>query len=152
MLCGFIIVTMLMITSLLDYITVARVIGKLCCVAFLATLILFGLRRIYKEADVTLDFLKLRTSCVTVSSSFATFLRPLASLLMATFHEHMCVHTRRRSLPNSGFILPFIDHLMALDLSAGRVAKYANHIYTLMKKCPFDPQRATKRDIENLLK
>ena len=74
---------------------------------------------------------------------------------MASVHEYgrrlENARERIRSLPNSGFILSFIDHLMALGLSAGRVAKYANHIYTLIRRCPFDPQNATRRDIENVI-
>jgi integrase/ribosomal protein L40E len=61
--------------------------------------------------------------------------------------------TRRRleSLANSRFLLSFLDHLRALGLSCGRVAKYANHICSLMRGCSFDPQNATRRDVERVL-
>ncbi|MEM3550319.1 MAG: tyrosine-type recombinase/integrase [Candidatus Bathyarchaeia archaeon] len=58
---------------------------------------------------------------------------------------------RIKGLANSSFLLSFIDHLEALGLSAGRVAKYANHICALMKKRPFDPRNATKMDIEGVI-
>jgi len=58
---------------------------------------------------------------------------------------------RIRSLPDSDFLQSFIDHLRALGLSTCRAAKYANHIYTLMRRCPFDPQHATRRDMENVI-
>ena len=47
MLWGCIIVTMLIIASFLDYITVAKVAAKLCGAAFLATLMSFALRSRY---------------------------------------------------------------------------------------------------------
>ena len=44
---------------------------------------------------------------------------------------------------NNGELLPaFIDHLEALGLSKGRLAKYANHICAIMKKHPFNPSDA----------
>ncbi|MEM3602560.1 MAG: hypothetical protein QXN87_07800, partial [Candidatus Bathyarchaeia archaeon] len=47
--------------------------------------------------------------------------------------------------------MDFIDHLQALGLSKGRIAKYANHLCVLFKACPFDPHHATKRSIERVI-
>jgi integrase len=58
---------------------------------------------------------------------------------------------RLESLDSGSFLLSFIDHLMALGLSCGRVTKYANHLCSLMRSCPFDPQKATRQDVERVL-
>lgn len=60
---------------------------------------------------------------------------------------------RRRisSLANSRLLLSFLDHLEALGLSDGRVAKYANHMCALMRGCPFNPQTATREEIERVI-
>jgi len=58
---------------------------------------------------------------------------------------------RIRHLTNAEFFLSFISHLEALGLSAGRGAKYANHICALMRKYPFDPQNAPKGDVEGVI-
>ncbi|MEM3828411.1 MAG: hypothetical protein QXP36_04235, partial [Conexivisphaerales archaeon] len=57
------------------------------------------------------------------------------------YHKRVESAKRRlRSLPYSELLLNFIDHLQALGLSKGRIAKYANHLCTLFKACPFDPR------------
>jgi len=58
---------------------------------------------------------------------------------------------RLEGLASGSFLLSFLDHLRALGLSQGRVAKYANHICSLMRGLPFDPQNATRRDVERVL-
>ena len=49
---------------------------------------------------------------------------------------------RLASLDNGELLPAFIDHLEALGLSKGRLAKYANHICAIMKKHPFNPSDA----------
>jgi len=60
---------------------------------------------------------------------------------------------RRRigSFADSQLLLGFLDHLKALGLSDGRVAKYANHICALMRGCPFNPKTATREDVERVI-
>ncbi len=52
---------------------------------------------------------------------------------------------------NSGLALSFLDHLEALGLSVGRVAKYANHLCTLLKVIDFDPTSASKKDVDRVV-
>ncbi|MGB9779068.1 MAG: tyrosine-type recombinase/integrase, partial [Candidatus Bathyarchaeales archaeon] len=63
----------------------------------------------------------------------------------------MSAKGRIKGLANGSFLLSFIEHLEALGLSAGRVAKYANHICALMRKCPFNPVKASRGDIEGVI-
>ena len=56
----------------------------------------------------------------------------------------MCIRDRK-------LLLSFLNHLEALGLSTGRVAKYANHLCALMKHCPFNPTMAERRDIERVI-
>jgi len=59
---------------------------------------------------------------------------------------------RRLSLlKHSRLLLDFIDHLSALGLSKGRVAKYANHLCAIFRRQPFDPLNATRKDIEAVI-
>jgi len=58
---------------------------------------------------------------------------------------------RLSRLENSSLLLSFIDHLSALGLSVGRVAKYANQLCTLMKNCPFNPAKADRRVVERVI-
>ncbi|MGC8998551.1 MAG: tyrosine-type recombinase/integrase [Candidatus Bathyarchaeia archaeon] len=60
---------------------------------------------------------------------------------------------RRRltQLRHSDLLLAFVDHLLALGLSEGRVAKVANHLCTLFRSCPFNPSKATVRDVEGVV-
>ena len=52
-------------------------------------------------------------------------------------------YSRRLESLDNGELLPaFIDHLEALGLSRGRLAKYANHVCAIMKKHPFNPSDA----------
>ena len=57
---------------------------------------------------------------------------------------------RRRlaQLRHSSLLLAFVDHLLALGLSDGRVAKIANYLCTIFRNCPFDPASASMRDVE----
>ena len=58
---------------------------------------------------------------------------------------------RLRRLRHSQLLLDFIDHLHALGLSKGRIAKYANHLCVLFRACPFDPRRATRKTVERIV-
>ena len=58
---------------------------------------------------------------------------------------------RLAKLKQGKLLLGFLNHLEALSLSTGRVAKYANHICALMKHCPFNPAKAERRDIEQVI-
>jgi integrase len=58
---------------------------------------------------------------------------------------------RVSELRNSDLALSFLDHLEALGLSVGRVAKYANHLCTLLKVIDFDPTSASKKDVERVV-
>jgi integrase/recombinase XerD len=58
---------------------------------------------------------------------------------------------RISSLANSRLLLAFLDHLKALGLSDGRVAKYANHICALTRGSPFNPKTATREEIERVI-
>ena len=58
---------------------------------------------------------------------------------------------RLRSLQHSELLLEFINHLGALGLSKGRVAKYANHLCVLFRACPFDSRLAARKDIEKVV-
>jgi len=58
---------------------------------------------------------------------------------------------RLAGLDNGELLLAFIDHLEALGLSKGRLAKYANHICAIMKKHPFNPSDATRKDVERVI-
>ncbi len=60
---------------------------------------------------------------------------------------------RRRlsQLRHSDLLLAFVDHLLALGLSEGRVAKVANHLCTIFRNCPFDPSSASVRDVEGVV-
>jgi hypothetical protein len=116
------------------------------------------------EDDVGMDgevlgrFLTIRTN---TSSSGAVFINPIFRCSCSSTFGMLDIHQyerrlenareRIRSLPDSDFLQLFIDHLRALGLSTRRAAKYANHIYTLMRRCPFDPQHATRRDMENVI-
>jgi len=51
----------------------------------------------------------------------------------------------------SRLLLGFLDHMVALGLSTGRVAKYANHISALMRNVVFDPVKATRSDVERVV-
>ncbi|MEM1660013.1 MAG: hypothetical protein QXR17_02560 [Candidatus Bathyarchaeia archaeon] len=57
--------------------------------------------------------------------------------MIANIHDYAGRLRRARErlsrLENSSLLLSFIDHLSALGLSVGRVAKYANQLCTLMK-------------------
>ncbi len=59
---------------------------------------------------------------------------------------------RRRlaELEDSDLLLEFINHLEALGLSTGRVAKYANHVCALLRDVNFNPSKATRRDVERV--
>jgi hypothetical protein len=50
------------------------------------------------------------------------------------------VKQRVAMLRNSGLALSFLDHLEALGLSVGRVAKYANHLCTLLKVIDYEAE------------
>ncbi|MEM3730529.1 MAG: tyrosine-type recombinase/integrase [Candidatus Bathyarchaeia archaeon] len=68
------------------------------------------------------------------------------------YHKRVESAKRRlRSLPYSELLLNFIDHLQALGLSKGRIAKYANHLCTLFKACPFDPRHASRKSVEGVI-
>jgi integrase len=54
-------------------------------------------------------------------------------------------------LENGQLLLDFVAHLEALGLSTGRVAKYANHVCALTKRCPFNPKTATRSDVEKVI-
>lgn len=54
-------------------------------------------------------------------------------------------------LENSGLALGFINHLEALGLSMGRVAKYANNVYVLLKRTGFNPSKATRKKVEDVV-
>jgi len=58
---------------------------------------------------------------------------------------------RIAQLENAELLLNFVAHLEALGLSTGRVAKYANHICALTKRCPHNPKTATRTDIEKVV-
>jgi len=58
---------------------------------------------------------------------------------------------RVAELRNGSLALRFLDHLEALGLSVGRVAKYANHLCTLLKVIEFDPPSASKKDVEKVV-
>ena len=73
----------------------------------------------------------------------------------ADIHDYVGRLRRARErlsrLENSSILLSFIDHLSALELSAGRVAKYANLLCMLMKNCSFDPAKADRRIVERVI-
>jgi len=54
-------------------------------------------------------------------------------------------------MKSSNLLLGFLDHLLALGLSEGRVAKVANHLCTIFRNCPFDPSSASVRDVEGVV-
>ena len=58
---------------------------------------------------------------------------------------------RIAQLENAELLLNFVSHLEALGLSTGRVAKYANHVCALTKRCPLNPKTATRSDIEKVV-
>jgi len=60
---------------------------------------------------------------------------------------------RRRlmGLQHSELLWDFIDHLHALGISNGRIAKYANHLCVLFRACPFDPRKATRKSVEKVV-
>ncbi len=58
---------------------------------------------------------------------------------------------RLAKLENAELLLNFVAHLEALGLSTGRVAKYANHVCALTKRCPHNPKTATRADIEKIV-
>jgi len=55
---------------------------------------------------------------------------------------------RISKLEGSSLLLGFIDHLEAQGLSAGRVAKYGNHLCTIFKNLRLNPASANRADIE----
>jgi len=69
----------------------------------------------------------------------------------ADIHDYVGRLRRARErlsrLENSSILLSFIDHLSALGLSVGRVAKYANQLCTLMKNCPFEDLKILVRKL-----
>jgi integrase/recombinase XerD len=58
---------------------------------------------------------------------------------------------RIAQLENGPLLLDFIAHLEALGLSTGRVAKYANHVSALTKRCPLNTATATRSDVEKVI-
>jgi integrase/recombinase XerD len=54
-------------------------------------------------------------------------------------------------LENGQLLLDFVAHLEALGLSTGRVAKYANHVSALTKRCPLNAASATRSDVEKVI-
>ncbi len=59
--------------------------------------------------------------------------------------------SRLAQLRHSDLLLAFVDHLLALGLSEGRVAKVANHLCKIFRNCPFDPSSASVRDVEGVV-
>ena len=47
--------------------------------------------------------------------------------------------------------LNFVAHLQAIGQSTGRVAKYANHVCALTKRCPLNADLATRPDVEKVV-
>jgi integrase/recombinase XerD len=58
---------------------------------------------------------------------------------------------RLAQLENAEFHLSFIAHLEAIGQSTGRVAKYANHVCALTKRCPLKAASATSADVEKVI-
>ena len=64
------------------------------------------------------------------------------------FNRLESARRRLAQMKHSSLLLAFVDHLLALGLSEGRVAKIANHLCTIFRNCPFDPANASMRDVE----
>ena len=58
---------------------------------------------------------------------------------------------RLAKLENAELLLNFVAHLEAIGQSTGRVAKYANHVCALTKRCPFNAPSATRADVEKVI-
>jgi integrase len=58
---------------------------------------------------------------------------------------------RLAQLENAELHLSFIAHLEAIGQSTGRVAKYANHVCALTKRCPLQAASATRTDVEKVI-
>ena len=90
-------------------------------------------------------------------SSGAVHISPLFKSSSTEFNVNADIHDyvgrlrrareRLSRLENSSILLSFIDHLSALGLSVGRVAKYANQLCTLMKNCPFEDLKILVRKL-----
>ncbi|MGB9960347.1 MAG: tyrosine-type recombinase/integrase [Candidatus Bathyarchaeales archaeon] len=75
--------------------------------------------------------------------------------MIADIHDYVGRLRRAKErlshLEDSSLLLSFIDHLSALGLSTGRVAKYANLLCSLMRNCPFDPAGADRQAVERVI-
>jgi len=58
---------------------------------------------------------------------------------------------RLAQLEDAELHLSFIAHLEAIGQSTGRVAKYANHVCALTKRCPLKAASATRNDVEKAI-
>jgi len=65
-------------------------------------------------------------------------------------YEQRLLRAKRsiKPLRNGEITLQFLDHLSALGLSVGRVAKYATHLPVLLRVIDVDLQAITKTDVE----
>ncbi|MCL1970238.1 MAG: site-specific integrase [Candidatus Bathyarchaeota archaeon] len=68
-------------------------------------------------------------------------------------YEQRLLRARRsiKLLRNGEIALQFLDHLTALDLSMGRVAKYAAHLPALLRFVDVDLQAITRADVERVV-
>ena len=58
---------------------------------------------------------------------------------------------RLAQLENAEMLISFVAHLEAIGQSTGRVAKYANHVCALTKRCPLNATSATRADVEKVI-
>jgi hypothetical protein len=73
----------------------------------------------------------------------------------ASIHDYdrrLARYRRNIKLTRNGeTTLRFLDHLGALGLSVGRVAKYASHLPPILRMIPVDLQDMTKTDVESVV-